>query len=63
MEQLSAAVRYFGASSMYRKYLEVCEFLLQQKAVGAGYALDRFGGYYCGHGDNMTHYAALLRRA
>jgi len=30
VEQLSAAVRYFGASSMYRKYLEVCEFLLQQ---------------------------------
>ncbi len=60
--QLAPAVRRFGAASMYRKYLEVCEFLLQQKAVEAGYALDRFGGYYCGHGDNMTHYAALLRR-
>lgn len=60
--QLQPAVGRFGAASMYRKYLEVCEFLLQQKAGEAGYSLARFGGYYCGHGDNMTHYAAVLER-
>ncbi len=60
--QLMPAVRHFGAAGMYRNYLDVCEFVMQHKAVEAGFALGRFGGYYCGYGDNMTHYAALLRR-
>ena len=63
VSQLHPAAQRFGAASLHRRYLDVCEFTMQQKAVEAGYALDRFGGYYCGFGDKMTHYAALLRRA
>lgn len=62
VKQLHSATSRFGASALYRKYLEICEFLLQQKAREVNYNLSRFGGYYCGYGDNMTHYAAVLRR-
>lgn len=43
-------------------YLEVCQELMQEKAALAGYSLDRFTGYYCGAGKQMTHYLAILKR-
>ena len=42
-------------------YLEVCQELLKRKAALAGYSLDRFIGYYCGFGGQMTHYLARLQ--
>ena len=61
-DQLHRAVNHFGAASMYRRYLDACQFTLKLKAGEAGYSLARFGGYHCGFGNNMTHYAALLER-
>ena len=43
-------------------YLEVCQELLTEKAAHRGYALRQWAGYYCGHADQMTHYAAVLER-
>lgn len=43
-------------------YLEVCQELMIEKAAQAGYDLDRWAGYYCGHGKQMTHYLAILTR-
>lgn len=43
-----------------KRYLEVCEMLMTEKAALAGYSLTRFVGYYCGHADQMTHYLAEL---
>lgn len=41
-------------------YLDVCRELLSDKAAQRGYRLIRWAGYYCGHADQMTHYAAVL---
>lgn len=43
-------------------YLDVCRELLESKAAQAGYSMGRFHGYYCGHGQQMTHYIAELIR-
>ena len=58
---LSEVVSEFG-NDLYPIYLEVCQELMIKKAVKAGYHLDRFGGYYCGHLKQMTHYYALLQK-
>jgi hypothetical protein len=49
-------------NALHGKYLEVCQELMTEKAAQAGYRLDRFAGYYCGHGHMMTHYLAVLSR-
>lgn len=41
-------------------YLDVCRELLSEKAAHRGYKITRWAGYYCGHMDQMTHYAAVL---
>lgn len=41
-------------------YLDVCRELLSAKAAQQGYKLTRWAGYYCGHAQQMTHYAAVL---
>lgn len=43
-------------------YLDVCRELMQEKAAKAGYSLNRFVGYYCGHAKQMTHYLAELKK-
>jgi hypothetical protein len=43
-------------------YLEVCRELLDEKAAQRGYRITRWAGYYCGHADAMTHYAAVLEK-
>ena len=60
-KQLAEATLEHGIG-LNARYLEVCEELLQEKAVRAGYRLDRFGGYHCGNSQLMTHYRALLVR-
>lgn len=54
-------VRKHG-NDIYGVYLDVCAELMQEKAAQAGYRLDRFAGYYCGHIQNVTHYLAILKR-
>lgn len=50
-------------NDLYDIYLEVCRELIKRKAVQAGYDLDRFNGYYCGQGNQMTHYLAVFNYA
>lgn len=59
---LVAMVERYGAGQMYKKYLDVCRELLEEKAGQRGYTLTRWAGYYCGHADQMTHYAAILEQ-
>ncbi len=61
IETLQGMVERYG-NNLYPVYLEVCRELMQEKAAQAGYRLDRFNGYYCGHAQMMTHYLAVLTR-
>lgn len=47
-------------NDLYPVYLEVCQELIAEKTAQAGYAVERFGGYFCGKKQNMTHFLALL---
>ena len=58
---LQAAVMRFG-NDLHGRYLEVCRWMIQEKAALAGYSLDRFAGYYCGIRGNNTHYLARLSK-
>ena len=58
---LRGMVEKYG-NDLHGVYLEVCRELMQEKAAQAGYRLDRFNGYYCGHAQMMTHYLAVLAR-
>lgn len=51
----------FG-SRIRARYLQVCEFLMNEKAAAAGYRLSNFVGYYTGAMEDITHYAAVWSR-
>lgn len=51
-----------GAAQISAHYLEICRELLTNKAAQRGYSLRRWAGYYCGHADQMTHYAAVFEK-
>lgn len=57
---MAEAVAQYGNHGVYDNYLTVCKELLTQKAAQRGYKLKRWAGYYCGHAEQMTHYAAVL---
>lgn len=59
---LEHVVARYGNNVLYANYLEICKELLQEKASQRGYALTRWAGYYCGHAQQMTHYAGLFTR-
>lgn len=59
---LRPMVERYG-NDLHPVYLEVCEELLRTHAAQAGYGIERFGGYYCGHNQAMTHFMALLERS
>jgi len=56
---MAGMVARYG-NNLHKRYLEICEMLLEEKAAKAGYRLDRFYGYYCGYMKQMTHYMGLL---
>jgi len=58
---LQAMVSKYG-NDLHDKYLEICREMMQQASARAGYSLASWAGYYCGHGRQMTHYLAELRR-
>ena len=62
VRSLEGMVERFGNYAINERYLDVCRELLTQKAAQAGYNLDRFAGYYCGHAKAMTHYLASFSR-
>ncbi len=60
---LEEMVSRLGNQAFYANYKEICQMMLQEKAAQAGYKLIRWAAYYCGHLNQMTHYAAILERA
>jgi len=62
VEELTPMVMKYGASTMYENYLDVCREMLKMKAAQRGYKIKRWAGYYCGHAEQMCHYAAILGR-
>jgi len=59
---MGTMVAKYGAAQISAHYLEICRELLSNKAAQQGYSLRRWAGYYCGHSDQMTHYAAVFAR-
>lgn len=57
---MADAVRKYGSNNLYRNYLDVCQEEFTKKAAQAGYGLRRWMARNCGHGNNMTHYAAII---
>lgn len=62
VESLREAVVKFGNAAMYGEYLAVARWNLKRLAAIREYELASWTGYYCGHGDCMTHYAAVFDR-
>lgn len=58
-DSLAEIVREFG-NNLDARYLEVCRELITRKADG--YTVSNFAGYYCGAGNQMTHYAVKLNK-
>lgn len=59
---MGAMVAKYGAAHISAHYLEICRELLTNKAAQRIATLRRWAGYYCGHTDQMTHYAAIFER-
>ncbi len=62
VQSLREIVEKYGDGYAYRNYLSVCQELVATKSASVGYTLAQWAGYYCGHDDNMTHFAAVLVR-
>lgn len=62
VDSLKDAVAHWGAAAMHGNYLDVCRWLVDKKVATVGFTVARWAGYYCGHNQAMTHYAAVLRR-
>lgn len=60
-ERLKPLVRKYG-NDLYPVYLEVARELTEKIVAGAGFRVANWAGYYCGAGNNMTHYWATLAR-
>jgi hypothetical protein len=54
------SVIMYGDDYLSNNYLEICREMMIKKAGQIGYSLSHWGGYYCGHNNQMTHYAAVL---
>ncbi|HTA46367.1 MAG TPA: hypothetical protein VK789_28185 [Bryobacteraceae bacterium] len=63
IESLKEIVSTYGNQMIWKHYLSIAKELVQKKAAKPGYRLSRWNGYYCGHGQNMTHFAAVLDRS
>ena len=61
-KSLEAVCARYGNGFLCSNYLEVCRELFDERAAAAGYVIERWTGYYCGHLETMTHYAAVLGR-
>lgn len=62
VKSMADAVSTYGSSNTYKRYLEICQDMMKEKTSHLGYKMTRWAGYYCGHLDQMTHYAAVLVR-
>ena len=62
MEIFAPIVEQIGELELHRKYLEVCEELLEDMASTAGYVVAGFGGFYSKRDKDQTHFFAELRK-
>jgi hypothetical protein len=62
VKSLRDLVERYGNDALYDNYLEFCQLLLEEITAQRGYRLCRWAGYYTGHAQQMTHYAAVLER-
>ena len=62
MDIFAPIVEQIGELQLYRKYLEVCEQLLDDMASEASYAVAGFGGFYSKRDKDQTHFFAELRK-
>lgn len=63
VKSMRRPVEQWGESAIYREYLHVCKWLIEEKISQLGFKLAKWAGYYCGHNGDMTHYGAILERA
>jgi hypothetical protein len=56
---LKGVVRRHG-NQLYHCYREVARELVEEIVAAAGFSVATWRGYYCGRGNNMTHYWAGL---
>lgn len=63
VHSLAAVVAKYGAASTYRRYLDICREMLEEKASQRVVTLTRWAGYFCGTMDQMTHYAGIFQKA
>lgn len=58
---LHGMVEKYG-NNIYPMYLQICREILEETVTPIGYRIEKWAGYYCGKFNDMTHFAALLRR-
>ena len=59
---LKEEVNKYGNAEMHKNYLKICKEMMIKKAGDVGLNVTSWNGYYCGHAQSMTHYAAILER-
>ena len=59
---VDAWVQKIGNEQVAKQYPDICYELLREKAAGVGFDIDLWACNSCGHGGQMTHYAAVLVR-
>ncbi len=62
VHSMRETVKRVGNNRLYNEYLQIAQDLLKEQSARAGYVLKEWTGYYCGHGNDMSHYAAILER-
>jgi len=62
VKELAELVEEFGNSNVCKRYLEVAREKVRRLVGVAGYELAEWMGYYCGSGECVTHYHAVLRK-
>lgn len=62
VRSMRQAIEKWGNAGIFERYLQVCEWKLQQIAARQQYALTHWTGYYCGDQGDMTHFGAILER-
>jgi len=60
VKALEGVIERYGNTAPFANYLAICRGLMEEKTGQLGYKLTRWAGYYCGHRQGMTHYAAVL---
>lgn len=62
VKQMAGPCARYGNANLFFKYEQICRDMMQEKSSKAGYALEDWVCYYCGHNGDMTHFGAVLRR-